>query len=84
VLDSGDEEWVKVYLDDQTSYKQFVDASRYLPWKLVQRFRVLRMWGGYRRKAPVRDRKKLAVMRWKIQSATLESGFASIFFDTLQ
>ncbi|KAL3448296.1 ankyrin repeat-containing domain protein [Aspergillus insuetus] len=84
VLDGGDEEWVKVYLDDQTTYKQFVDAARHLPFKLVQRFRVLRMWAGYRRKAPVRDRKKLAMMRWKIQSAALESGFASIFLVTLQ
>jgi hypothetical protein len=37
VLDGGDEEWVKVYLDYQTSYKQFVGAARHLPSKLVRR-----------------------------------------------
>ncbi|KAJ0421135.1 ankyrin repeat-containing domain protein [Aspergillus carlsbadensis] len=84
MLDGGEEEWVKVYLDDQTSYKQFVDAARHLPWKLVQRFRVLRMWAEYRRKAPVKDRRKLEIRRWKIQSVALESGFASIFSVTLR
>ena len=87
ILNSCEEEWVRIYVDWQSSYKQFTHvAASYIPEKLVERSLALRLYHQYRSKgcgASVFSETS-PKLKGMSRSAALCGGFSSIFLSMLE
>ncbi|KAL2787023.1 ankyrin repeat-containing domain protein [Aspergillus keveii] len=86
VFERSEDEWVRIYLDTQSSWQEYTVAStRYLSRKLVRRTPVLAAYEEYRalRHNNATDAGHLAWLNRRLREIAIRSGFLSIYMYAL-
>jgi ankyrin repeat protein len=86
VFERSEDEWVRVYLDTQSSWQEYTAVStRYLSRKLVRRTPVLAAYEEYRalRHNTATDARHLAWLNRRLREIAIRSGFLSIYMYAL-